>query len=515
MPKVPEPEPFLTLGSAAGRAEAPFHLQDWQQQEVSRRLVVLCDWLDDQLLDRRPARAHKFSKNVRHVHVLDGLYYSIDYERRHVASGSIVDGQKRHGDWAVEIGRPLASSAWLPPILENLGLVNSIQGDLFFNASELDDIGTWLSDTAYRLLLRNPKFQDLRRITLPALFRIPRDIYGIALASRPRPIGPMIDSRVVNDVWRNERAFRQVARENAHLLPLLLAFVEQIPRGEEVRTKDPIKAVKEKFRASGISDASWRYVVRHGARIFRVPWEISNGQSHFEAATRYLEALQFAGLPPPPPPSVARAFLHGYNGHHGHDARVAVHFQNKIDPVVLRAGLFEADRLRQESLVDGFAEEFLGVCWWSEALPYFLDDNQAKAGWQWFVRRWREEEEAQALLEDIEPSQWHTRIGEYRIGQLAVVPINSSEALIRESLAMRNCLQTYLDECAGGDFEVYSVRESRTGKRKGCIGFRFDSDGVPDVVDIKGLANTPPKGEVREVAHDLLVKLWGMNYRGT
>lgn len=92
------------------------------------------------------------------------------------------------------------------------------------------------------------------------------------------------------------------------------------------------------------------------------------------------------------------------------------------------------------------------------------------------------------------------------MGRLDVIPLDSSEALIRESLSMRNCLQTFVEECAAGDFEVYSVRDAQSGKRRGCVGIRFD-DGIPTIVDVKGFANTPPRGEVQQIAYELFVRL--------
>ena len=70
---------------------------------------------------------------------------------------------------------------------------------------------------------------------------------------------------------------------------------------------------------------------------------------------------------------------------------------------------------------------------------------------------------------------------------------------MRESLAMRNCLRDYMEPCALGEMEVYSVRHPETGKRKACIGFKFDAEGVPTPLDMKGFANTRPKGELVEV----------------
>lgn len=166
------------------------------------------------------------------------LAYDINVDRRAILSGTVFHGRHEPSNVLFEIGRPLTSHLWLMPVL-NLNLANATQGDLFFVDSELDDIAQWLADPAYRLLLRNPDFREFRRNQLPKLFKLPKDIYSIALASRPRPAGPLIDSRTFNDVWRNEKAFRQVARENPHLLPLLQAFIEQVPTGRQFGRKIP------------------------------------------------------------------------------------------------------------------------------------------------------------------------------------------------------------------------------------------------------------------------------------
>jgi hypothetical protein len=503
--KLAELRPVLTLSSAARNAEPPTYFSSWQRDEAKHRLLVLCEWLDDRL--EKPAHVTALSKGARRVTVFDSLAYSIYTDDRFIISGTLQNGHYEASNFAFEVGRPLLTSWWLRPVLKNLNLAETDQGDLIFDAAVVDDLAQWLSDSAYRLLVRNPIFQEFRRHGLPRLFKLPKDIYSIALASRTNPVGPLLESRTLNDVWRNDRAYRQVARENSHLLPLLQAFVEQIPSGKTVQTKDPILTLKSAFRDAGLSEAAWRYVVRHGSRLFKIPWAITKGQKRLEVAIRYMEALDIAGLPPPPPPTVVKAFLHGYNPHRQDDAILGEHFQHLIDPVALRAGLIEADLRRQEGNVEGFDEEFLGVCWWSEGLNNLLDANQAKAGWQWFVRRWQEAEAEQALLEDTEQLHWVNRLQEFRLGRMRIVPIESSEELIRESLSMRNCLQSYVENCAGGNFEVYSVRFAATGKRKGCVGIRFDSDGIPTIADVKGFANTPPTGEVLQVAADLFWKL--------
>jgi len=467
--------------------------------------MTLCEWLDNHL--DKPARVENTSRDSRLVTVFDSLAYRVDYKNHRIVSGTQIDGHFKPDNAVFEVGRPLSSPFWLLPILKNLDLACADQGDIFFETTLMDDLAHWLSGTAYRLLLRNPVFQNFRRNKLPRMLKIPKDIYGIALAARPRPVGPLIDSRTLNDVWHNEKTFRQIARENPQLLPLMSAFVEQIHPGQKIYSKDPVLTLKKCFRDSGLSDAAWRYLIRHGSRLFRIPWEITAGQAPLEVAIRYLEALESAGLPPPPPPTIVKALLHGYSQHHLTDAYIDEGLLETVDPVVLRAGFMEADRHRREGTMEGFAEEFLGVCWWSEGLPDCLDNNQSKAGWKWFVRQWLEEEEANVLLEDTEPLYWITQLDEFQMGRMSVVPLSSSESLIRESLAMRNCLQTYIEDCANGRFEVYSVRETTTGKRKGCIGLRQDSHDFWSIADVKGFANSPPIGEVEKIAYELFKRM--------
>jgi hypothetical protein len=504
-----EPGPLNTLAFAAKSVKAPEYWNPCQRDDAQWRLRVLCEWLDDHLDDA--VRVTDSRSGVRQVRVLDGLVFTVDSNRRKISSARQMSGDLDSGDWLFEVGHPLISPRWLIPVISNLRLVSEFQGDILFDANEGVELRDWLAGTAYRLLRSDPEFRALRR-RLPTLFGIPREIVSIALACRPRPVGPLIDSRSINDVWRNERAFRLVARENPQLLPLLFAFVSQIPEGETVRTKDPVQIVKEYFRKGGVSEAAWRYVARNGARIFRIPWELTGQQCPLKVAIRYLKALDDAGLPPPPPPSIQRALLHGYNRHNNDVVLLGLHFQVTIDPVALRAGLLEADRRRRQGTVAGFAEEFLGVCWWSESLPELLEGNKVKVGWAWFVRRWQEDEQLARKLDATQNLRWLTRLDEFADGAVCVIPLQSSEDLIREGIAMRNCLETFVDRCKGGEFEVYSIRDAVTGKRLGCVGVRFDECGFPTIADTKGFANTPPKSVVRRAAGEIFRRLQHFNF---
>jgi hypothetical protein len=493
----------LSITQAALRADVSCPPASWQPNEAARRLMLLCSWLQKHL--DNPICISELPNDVRQIEVLGALVYRVESQKREISVGKRVDGVLEPYPYIFELGRPLSTHFALDAITEKLGLGGENQDGGDSSDGCEDDLKIWLTETAYRFLLRDPAFRRLRRTTLPKAFGLPRDIYTIALASRMDPEGPLLDSLTFNTVWRYERQFRQVARENPRLLPLLMAFVRagfSLPDH-----RDPLATLKSAIRSEGHGDAAWRYVSRHGARMFRIPWAVANRQIPYEVALHYLSVLEFAGLPPPPPPSISTAFLHSFNEHRGNDARLTPNFHVAINPVALRAAMLEADKRRSEPNLSDFADEFLGVCAWSESVNVRIDKNQAKAGWSWFVRQQQAAEMAETAVAEARNATWKTRLGPQVIDGWEVVPLDSSAALIREALAMRNCLRDYLDRCKQGELEVYSVRQPETGMRKACIAFKFDAEGVPTLLDMKGFANTRPKGEFVNVMGELFKRL--------
>lgn len=489
----------LSLTQAALRADLNCPPASLQPDEAVRRLMLLCSWLQDHLDD--PVSISQLPNDGRQIEVFGALAYRVEPEKREIAVGKLIDGQWEPIPFTFELGRPLSSAYALEAIVERLGLQDERYGDDNDSDDCEDHLKKWTTETAYRLLLRDPAFRRLRRETLPAAFALPGDIYSIALASRARPEGPLLDSLTFNTVWRHERQFRQVARENPSLLPLLMAFLRAgftLPVD-----RDPVARLKAAIRSEGHSDAAWRYITRHGSRMFKIPWAVSSGQSAFEVALIYLGALEFSGLPPPPPPVILSAFLHSFNPHEGAEARLDRWFYCAISPIALRAAMLEADKRRLDPRLAEFADEFLGVCGWAESNNAMIDSNQAKAGWPWLVSTWKESEKIEIAIAEAVNTTWKTRLQQQTINGWTVIPLDSSETLMRESLAMRNCLRDYMEPCALGEVEVYSVRHPETGKRMACIGFKFDAEGLPTPIDIKGFANTRAKGEFVEVMGEL------------
>lgn len=479
--------------------------QKYHIQEAYRRLEELCLWLHDEL--DRPLKVRKLAQQTYRVEVLRCVAYTIDPVERTIATGKIIKRKYKGIECNFEIGHPMRTPWWLEFILEDLDLSVDPDGDLFFTAEEAGELNNWLTTAAYRLLLKDLRFQKLRKQLLPNALNLPRDTFGIALACRTHPVGPLLESWDFNIVWDNHSEFRQVARENPQLLPLLLLVTKTCAHQKLPKDIDPIAFLKKMLRCRGVSEASWKYLVRYGARIFKHPWSITSGQSALDVVIIYLKALQTAGLPPPPPPSVVKALLHSYNAHSGHEARLKLGFESSIDPSVLRTGLIESDIRRHKPGLRNFTEELLGVFWWSENLESALDSNQVKAGWKKFVREWMKAEAVRKSISQDGFRCWVTRFTEFTWRTYKVIPIETSVELLNESIAMRNCLKDYVDEAEEGEVEIYSVRDKETGKRKACIGFRFDEQGWPSIFDIKSFANTPPKSEIESLAEWMLKDL--------
>lgn len=475
-----------------------------QHLGTASRLVIASEWLEKHLA--RPVRVQKLRPNVWRVVVFGCLTYTVFPDEGRIASGRRVGKGHEYFDFTFEVGKPLATPYWIRYVLEHIGLIDRSQQDLLCSDEDLKQDMRLLEVTLYRLLLREPLFRELRDKTLPRALNIPRDILWIAMASRTRQKGPMLTSYELARVWRNAAAFRQVARENPQLLPLLNAFLFWRRKDFKPEDGDPVAAIKAALRRDGLSDAAWRYLTRHGARLFKVAWSITGPQTSFGVARHYLQALEYAGLPPPPPPSVARAFLHAHAEHIRHDVRLNEGFERAIDPDVLGLSLREADIQRSSPFLPGFIEEFLAVCQWSSEIGVLMRENGTKPRWPWLAKQARLVEADQALMEVSRFEAWPTRVPEFESGPWLVKPVLNSLELFHEASAMRNCLQKYLESCQTGKTEIYSVRERDTGKRKASIGLAF-SDTFAALFDVKGFANQPPDKDIERLANALLDRI--------
>lgn len=480
----------------------PTHMQD----EARHRLIKVCEWLKPRLKEAPHIR--ELTNELKMIRFLDVLVIFVDSSKHEIRPFVGSHFNKRIDFFKFELGQVRPNYFLAKTIVEHL---QSRQMDLFITDDEQTLITSWVNATVFGLLGRNKDFHKLVKQEIPSAIGLPQDLFSIALAARIRPRGPILDLKTFNIVWRHEVHFRQIARENPQLLQLLMAYFTRF--GGATMEDDPVKVMKDEMLLFGVSEAGWRYLTKHGTRLFKTVWEsLWSPRKSFHEGAAYLCALQHAGLPPPPPPSIIKVWLHAYNDHVGDEiSGISEGFSQCIDGRVLRIALTEAAKRRHRLSNPGFKEDFIGVCRLAERRNQFkFEKNQFKAGWSWFVKAYKYQETIQSLHNHQQNIVWHCRLGSQNINGWHVTPITNSGDLKLEALKMHNCLHDYVDRCVSGDIEIYSVRDPVTGKRKACLGFNFNDNEIY-TFDAKGFANTPLSREMHKVEEILLEQLLKQN----
>jgi len=471
-------------------------------QRAIHMLYKMCDYLDSAMLE--PVWLQPLAVGGVNAWVFGLMGFRVSSEL------NVFTLLESHGESSLEIdaefnlARPLESLKPYQILVETL-YPALVPDDETYPYQPIDDaLRDWLAQCAETLLKRDPAYQRLMKVDLPNALRLPQPIHQLCLQSRARPVGPELNSRHAQIAIAHSDALTSANLENPKLLPLLMAFIEA--KNPTFDVDDLIRMLKMEILGRGRSEAAWRYVCRNGSRLFKVAWSLAPRQPAFEVALRYLAALEAAGLPPPPPPSVAAAWLRAFNVNQAYDSGIELgdDFHGKMNPTILRLAFAEADQRRSSPKLNDFIQEFLGVCWWSQQTGASIDKNQAHAGWSWLVNQWKAEQSVQEVLAQAKSITWPMQLTAISVGHWQVIPLSSSDALIRESFAMRNCLRDYIVRCAVGVEEYYSIRDSVTNKPKACFGIRFDDLGQGTLIDVKGFANSNSSTELRDLAYQLV-----------
>ncbi len=493
------------LADLAELVYPPKSYTDWAREEARARLSEACAWMTTRL--NNPVKftsIPQINPRFHEVLILESVVIVFDYTIKEINIHRIINGKqvKYIAQKYFKSGRFTSFYTWADAIVSNACTTNK---SLFLTSKEEYEIMRWVKSEFHRLMLKDHRFQKLVDQTLPKILSLPHERYSIAMATRIDPIADVLPLATYNIVWKLEEQFREVARENPQLLPIVMALC-MIP---ESLCKDAglVEYLKVVMRECDLSEAGWRYLTRHGSRLFKMVWTLSaNTDTRLEVALSYLKALDRAGLPPPPSPCIAKALLHGYCPHDGDGITIESDFCEQINPFVLRSALIEADRYRHTSEIAKFTEDFMRVCAWSEGVSKKdLKPNQIKAGWKWFLNQAQIAEQLSTLNALDNTKHWQCHLPQQTISGWNIVPITNSAQLKMEKMAMRNCLADYEDDCAEGVVEIYSARDIGTGKRKACFGFSFD--GRVEMFDAKGFANSPLTRQMEGVGYEIMKHL--------
>ena len=270
---------------------------------------------------------------------------------------------------------------------------------------------------------------------------------------------------------------------------------------------DPVQALKHYFRSAGVSEAGWRYVAHHGARVFRIPWSIHGATPR---SNWRLSACGFSTTPDCPSSAAfhRRCALARAAGAAGRGVLPHVPRLPAFPPMSLRAGLLEADRRRRINRLGDFWVEFSEVCEWASPPLQFSGCE---------IMRWQLATPCACL--SAEPGR-RDRTVEFEAAALAVLtagfrcrrPDDRTARVVRGS-GPRGTGDAQLPRHLSGssvfqEYEIYSVRDRNTRKSRACIGLFRRQDGKRFSVDqVKGYANRSPGSDVLHATQRLLRRL--------
>lgn len=452
-----------------------------------RYLYRLCKALEQRLICPITVRTQG---PVRMVTAFGVAGYRIDHARKAITGGRLnLRGKFTANPDRVDIFHPLCTGRWITWIIEDFNILDTQDEQLkAFRKTGLAWLVKWLSGSAYQILRKTNIFQRIRRSDLPKAFDLDPEIVKIALRARTTTRNTWLNNEHFTLVWKNEGDFRLVNDEAPNLLPIMTAsYVER----RHNQCLDPIQAIKHEILRFGISEASWRYLTKHGTRMFRIPWVIGYRGSILNIAIFYLHTLQCADLPPPPAASVVRTWLSPY-------VRGSwVNFDqnwSEIPNPVLRALLVGAEEHRNLPSLGAYCEIFHQIAEWSIEQSIMPDDNQQRSGWRWLKQKydiWKARTIHEKNYTDV---AWDGVLFPFKHLGYTITPITNAIDLLMEGEAMRNCLRKYIDVCSDEEFLVFSIREQITGKRLAVAGLRIDYSALEcELMDVRGPANQTAK----------------------
>ncbi len=247
---------------------------------------------------------------------------------------------------------------------------------------------------------------------------------------------------------------RQIARLAPQLLPIAALGHEDDLTSP---SPQPLGALRDLF-ANSFGKATWRYLVRHRARIFNVPWKFcTEGDSWLNAAESYLLVLSAAGLPPPPPPAIVRALV-------GRHREILFDCDCDVPSNVLAIALQEADRRRRQPGMERFVDDFMSVCQWAVENVHAAIEVDRKTAWHSLLKRAKEWESKQLLLAQNEGVAWECHFTRGKRDDFVIEPLNSAAAVVEEAFAMRHCGAKHIEDCRAGELRFFSVRKPENAK---------------------------------------------------
>jgi len=481
-------EPFLLPPGPLPERPNPHH------GSVERAAEIVWQRLSRILDD--PLRVEHTPRRTR-VWVLDVAFFEVDRELRMVRGGVVRPTGELRLYQDLNLLSLLEDRRWFFSLSDRV-LIGWPPDERFFGItpSSLARAREEVMSRLWGRLTSDGRFQAVANSLLHEL-GLDMGIWRLACEASIWWQGPTAEEYQL--VWQHLPAFRQVHAENPGLLQLLPIY---LTCHDDRFEADPVRDLKNWFRAHGLSEAGWRYLshvdVDHfGPLLRRLPPE-----GRLLGLLRFLKIVEEMEFDT----NLFQVVMEDWIDALAEGAQFLSLQENwrGIHPTVLRVA-FGASRDMGAWCGEERARELPAVLRWAKEEGVVLSKQQIRAGWAPLAKLWRQErpEEAEGVVSFR--FEWTPPTDRLELGEFVAVPLRSVAELRAEGEAMGNCLgsERYFDTCSKRQIAIYSIRARDPEERVAVASFNRTSGSGWRLSEVKGALNSPVRNDLAVAAKEV------------
>lgn len=364
----------------------------------------------------------------------------------------------------------LYGSSWL-------SIAEQVLGQLRGEASQISNEATSTAPMGIRTSIRNGMAQVFPRSVEFALE---------PWATREKD---KLEGAIWLKLFQHRQSVETLIRDAPGMIPVWFWFSLRYP---ELADEEPLQALSQKI-SSAIRPASWR-------RLLRIPWPVllrycpAKPDCKFDQLIDFLEFINAIELP---------SVEHAERFICLHDALTSAGCQvfnaQNIDRFLPLPWIRELLTTSHDQLISEVGI-YTVVCWYRDSGEASFDAN-CHVSWRKLyevARSWAREK---ALILAARDCRWESDVDTFTIGNFKVVPLTSEASLIEEGCRMNHCVANYTDDCANGDYRIFSVRLASSGKRLATFSITYDPDEGWSVGMVNGYANAQAPQPIHNLAY--------------
>jgi hypothetical protein len=318
------------------------------------------------------------------------------------------------------------------------------------------------------MLRRDDRFVRLRRELRQGLC-FDRDLFRLAMRTRSYGWAEGLRGSRLIEVWQHVDHLKVVEKDAPRLLPLAYSLIDKIV---DRPACEAVKALKELLLPLGLTDAGWRYLLKHD--IYAIS-ETGGGRLTVEELARLAQALAMAGGHPPPSAALREAIRPRFAAirQHGTDHQDGILKWLTEERRLASALLKAANEAKRSPDYGRFIDDAMTVLWW-------LRDARIEAprkSLRTLIRLASAWEADQLAIAQTGRRRWSKpRSVPCADGVHEAVLLDGPVAVLEEARAMRNCLRHRLAVLSSRKAQIWSVRTQATGERVALVELRRDGD---------------------------------------